>query len=50
MTVHETEGARLCLMLAMKKLNEGDIEMAIHRAEETIKLLKDLQDMKREGF
>ena len=48
MAVFETEGARLCLLLAMRKLNEGDIDMAIHRAEEAIKLLKDLQKMKRE--
>jgi len=48
MTVYETDGARLCLYLALKKLNEDDLEMTIHRAEEAIKLLKDLQKMKRE--
>lgn len=48
MTVIETEGARLCLQLASLRLNEGNIDVAINQAETAIKLLKELQDMKRE--
>lgn len=37
----------MCLYLALKKLNEDDIEMAIHRAEEAVRLLKELQQIKK---
>lgn len=40
---YEFEGVKLCLYLALKKLNENDFDMAKHRLEEAIKLMEELQ-------
>lgn len=44
---HERYAAEMCLRVALKKFNEGDFELAIHRAEEAIRSLKALQEIKK---
>lgn len=44
---HEKYAADLCLRIAFKKFKEGDFELAIHRAEEAIRSLKVLQEIKK---
>ena len=44
---YERHAAELCLRLALKKLEEEDFELAIHRAEEAIRSIKELQQIKK---
>lgn len=43
----EKYAAELCLWIALVKFEEGDFELAIHRAEEAIRSLKVLQEIKK---
>ncbi|MER2091008.1 MAG: hypothetical protein ABS920_14810 [Sporosarcina sp.] len=45
--LHERYAAELCLRIAFKKLKAGDIELALHRAEDAVKSLKELQQIKK---
>ncbi len=45
--LHERYAAEICLRIAFKKFKEGDIDLALHRAEDAVRSLKALQDIKK---
>lgn len=44
---YERHAAELCLRLALKKLEEENYELAAHRAEEAIRSIKELREIKK---
>ena len=45
--LHERYAAEICLRIAFKKLKEDDIALALHRAEDAVRSLKALMDIKK---
>ncbi|QNK86471.1 hypothetical protein H7992_14505 [Sporosarcina sp. resist] len=45
--LHERYAAVISLRIAFKKLKEGDIDLALHRAEDAVRSLKALQEIKK---
>lgn len=45
--LHERYAAEMCLRIAWRKLKADDIDMALHRAEDAVRSLKELQQIKK---
>ena len=45
--LHERYAAELCLRIAYRKLKADDIDLALHRAEDAVRSLQALQDIKK---